>query len=357
MTNGEHIWELAEKYVAAQLTGQEFTALKDKLAADTAFAAEFHESVELVRSLKDSSKHVQFSNMVAEISRQQSNSANTGNVKTIPLKTYYWRTAAVAAGIALLTSLSTFWIIRHNNNKIESQYSLLKRDLEKYKRSQSQVINSIKQEQSKPEAQARYTGTGFAVSNDGYLVTNNHVIDGADSVYIQNSEGRYFKANVVAVSSETDLALLKVEAKNFRFGKSEVPYSFAPNKKKLGARVFSIGYPQDDIVYNEGYISAKNGFNGNPMQYQLELPANPGQSGAPVIDGNGNVIAIITGKESETEGTTFAVSSKAVLDLVSSLPKDNRIKMPKSNKMGHLSLEEQIEKLEFYTCSVRVYKK
>ena len=92
------------------------------------------------------------------------------------------------------------------------------------------------------------------------------------------------------------------------------------------------------------------------MQYRLELPASPGQSGAPVLDAKGNIIGIVTGKESGTGGTTYAVGSRAIYDLVNNLPKDQNVRLPKLNKLGKLSREQQIEKLEQYTFSVKVYK-
>ena len=110
-------------------------------------------------------------------------------------------------------------------------------------------------------------------------------------------------------------------------------------------------------MYNEGYISSKNGYNGDSSQYQLEVPAYPGQSGAPIMDGQGNILAMITGKESGSEGTTYAVSAKAVMQLVRTLPKEVNLRMPKANKLGRLPLEQQVEKMEAYTCSIKVYKK
>lgn len=344
--------ELAEGYVAGTLPVQELNALKEKLSHDQVFAAEFAECVNLVRGLNSAGNQKRFRSMLKDIS-------NSGNkARTIPLRTYYLRTAAIAAGIALLTSLTTFWVIQHRNNKIASQYSLLRRDLEKYKRSQSQILNDIKgQQSSTPSAEVRYTGTGFALTNDGYLVTNYHVTEGADSVYIQNREGRYFKAYTVGYDQQSDIAILKVEDKYFRFGKGEVPYSLMSTKRKLGTRVYTMGFPQDEVVYNEGYISAVNGYNGDSSQYRLDIQAYPGQSGAPILDANGNVLAMITGKETETEGTTYAVSSKAVNKLVQSLPKELNIHLPKYNKLSRLGLEQQIEKLEYYTCAIKVYKK
>lgn len=355
MSVDNNIWLSAEAYVAGNMPEAELTALRERLSADAVFAAEFHESVNLIRALNNNGAQKRFSAMLQDISSHRTEKATPS--RTIPLKAHYWRTGAVAAGIALLTSLTTFWVVQHNNKKIASQYSLLRRDLEKYKRSQNQLISNIQKETTTPAAEASYTGTGFALTNDGYLVTNYHVTEGADSVYIQNSEGKYYKAFVVNYDQQNDVAILKVEDKRFRFGKGEVPYLLAPNKRKIGARVYSLGFPEDAIVYNEGYISSKNGYQGDSMQYKMQIESRPGQSGAPVMDATGNVIAIITGKESESEGTTYAVSSKAVLQLIHTLPKGNSVKLAKANKLGKLTLEQQIEKLEQYTCSVSVYKK
>ena len=350
-------WQLAEAYIAEALPETELIALRTRMDTDPVFASDFQECVEMLRSLEESSRQKKFRIMLVNIHQEleEKNKKPSWKVRTIPLRTHYLRTGAVAAGIALLTTLSTFWIVTHSEKKRSSQYSLLKRELETIKRSQSALIKNINEPQNTPVAPANYSGTGFALSNDGYFVTNYHVTEGADSVYIQNKEGEYFKAHLVTFDEKSDVAILKVEYKNFRFGKTEVPYTFASGKKGLGAKVFTLGYPQDEIVYNEGYISSKNGFQGDSIQYRLELPASPGQSGAPVVDNNGNIIGIVTGKESESEETTYAVSTKAIYNLINN--SDINLKLPKTGRLGKLSREQQLSKLEYYTCAVKVYKK
>ena len=359
MTRDFNNWELAEAYVSGKLPETELAALRTRLATDPIYASDFQECINLIQSLENSSKHKQFRNTLVNIHQELNEEKKSSwRIRTIPLRTHYLRTGAIAAGIALLTTLSTFWIVTHNEKKRSSQYSLLKRELETIKRSQNALIKNINgQQTAQPVAPANYSGTGFALSNDGYLVTNYHVTEGADSLYIQNRDGQYFKAHVLTFDAKTDVAILKVEYKNFRFSKSDIPYTFASTKKPLGANVYTLGFPQDDIVYNKGYISSKNGFQGDTMQYRLEIPASPGQSGAPVVDEHGNIIGIVTGKETETSGTTYAVSSKAIYDLLKNLPKEASIHLPKTNKLGSLSREQQIEKLELFTCSVKVYKK
>ena len=350
-------WKLAEAFVAGTLPDTELAVLQTRLDTDPVFASDFQECVNMLQALEASGRQQRFRNMLIDIRQEESLTEKTPSwkIRTIPLRTHYLRTGAIAAGIALLTTLSTYWMVVHSNKKQTSQYSLLKRELETIKRSQSAMIKNFNGQQNTPVAPANYSGTGFALSNDGYFATNYHVTEGADSVYIQNREGQYFRAHLVTFDEKSDVAILKVDYKNFRFGKSEVPYTFASSKKSLGARVFTLGYPQDEIVYNEGYISSKNGFGGDSIQYRLELPANPGQSGAPVLDQQGTVIGIVTGKESESEGTTYAVSTKAIHKLLAQ--SDLNLKLPKSNKLSRLSREQQLEKLEYYTCAVKVYKK
>lgn len=349
--NGNNTWLLAERYVNGSIPAEELVGLHKRLEEDAPFALEFQEHVNLILSLEGSGKQKRFRNLVSSI--QNESRALSRKIRTIPLKQHYIRTAAVAAGIALLTTLSTVFVVNNSEKKRTSQYSLLKREMETIKRSQNALLQSVN---NKPAvAAANYSGTGFALTNDGYIVTNYHVTEGADSVYIQNKAGEYYRAKVVAVDPKSDVAILKVDSKNFKFGKTDVPYTFAATKRNIGSRVYTLGFPQDDIVYNEGYISSRNGFMGDSMQYSLELPANPGQSGAPVVDASGNVIGIVTGKETETEGRTYAVSTKAIYDLLSGMDAD--IDMPKVNKLGKMSREEQLLKLQNYTCSVKVFKK
>jgi len=353
-TDNNHIWTLAEAYAAGTMPEAERTALLARLQTDTAFAAEFHECVNMLRSLEGSGRQQQFRSMLQDVHQEVASKPS----RSIPLSTHYWRTAAIAAGIALLTSFTTYWSFNRPDKRNVTQYNVLRREIENIKRSQNQLIENIKTANtSAPALPARYTGTGFAITNDGYLVTSFHVIDGADSVYIQNREGSYFKATVKASDPKNDIAILKVQSAKFRFGKTEVPYTFSANKSGLGAPIYTLGFPEDEIIYNEGYISAKNGYQDDSMQYRLQLPADPGQSGAPVLDAKGNVLAIITAKGNQDEGNTYAVSSKAVLQLMHSIRRDLSIRIPKNNKLSNLNREQQIQKLEHYTCSVKVYKK
>ncbi|HIB85078.1 MAG TPA: trypsin-like serine protease [Chromatiaceae bacterium] len=137
-------------------------------------------------------------------------------------------------------------------------------------------------------------GSCFAVSSDGYLVTNNHVIEGAKLIYVRTSKGEALPASVVAAAPSTDLAILKIDVRN-------MPYlSFASSKNvSLGEKVFTIGYPLahmlgTDPKYTEGVVSSKSGLGGEAVTFQITVPIQPGNSGGPLVNQQGQVVGVIT---------------------------------------------------------------
>ncbi|MFA6152729.1 MAG: serine protease [Chitinophagaceae bacterium] len=358
MSLENNIWKLAEGYLTQTLSAEETKSLEQRLASDKTFANEFQEASNMLRSLNKNGEQKRFQQTLGSINQKIKTEAENAPRK-ISLRTHYMRTAAVAAGVALIATLGTnLW---HNRSQGQtSKYAELRKvrtEIEGIKQSQNRIIKDLNTKANKPAIENKYSGTGFALSNDGYIVTNYHVTEGADSLYIQTRDGSYYKASTVSFDANADIAILKVESKKFRFSKQGVvPYSFATGKSGLGERIFTLGYPQDEVVYSEGYISSKNGYMGDSMQYRLELPAEPGQSGAPVIDASGAVVGIVTGKESKSISTTYAVSSKTMLRLLRNIPQASSITLPKSSKLGKMSRSQQIEKIQDFTCVVNVYK-
>jgi len=360
--NNNNTWEIAEAYMAGTLPEADVKALEARLGADADFANEFHESVNLIKSFEGSGKQKRFRTMLRDIHAKQA----IKTVKRIVLPAHFWRTAAVAAGVAILTSLTTYSLLNPSLKKNDSQYNIIRREVDNIKASQNQLKNSQTQLEkdikkiNTPTAPVKYTATGFALNNEGYFATAYHVIHDdkgdCDSVYIQTKSGQYYKAFMVCNDPSADIAILKVEKKGFRFGKGDVPYTFAASKAGIAAEVFTVGYPKDEIVYDKGYISSQNGFQDNDQQYTLVLPAGHGQSGSPIMDSRGSVIGILTAVGSHGEANTYAVSSKALLGLLHN-GNNNNIRLPKSNKLSRLSREDQADKMETYTFSVKVYKK
>ncbi len=371
------IWELAEALTAGTLSPAEKEALQARLAGDEAFATEFAQAQTLVHTFAQQRETAQMRSKLSRLHAKLKVGAvappanPTSESKKEPLFRRVmpfltsWRTAAVAASVALLLSITSLLSTTSVSGGSRAQYRQLSREIAAVKRSQSQLIDnqnklisSVNADRKLAPAQAvKLSGTGFALNNAGYLVTAYHVAQDADSIYIQTSKGDYYKATLIAFNPQADVAVLRVDDRSFRFAPgSEVPYSFSPRKSGLGAPIYTLGFPQDEVVYSEGYVSAYNGYRGDSSQYRLSLPAEPGASGAPVLDAHGVVLGIVAGEQSEAASATYAVSSKELLRLLKSLPKDRQPALPAGNKLDGMSREQQLEKLQAFTCIVRVYK-
>lgn len=267
--------------------------------------------------------------------------------------------AGVAASVAIMavfTSLFSTGYFSHKN-ATKSDYNALRREVKReigeVKKDQKEIMRNI----SAPANPGVYGGTGFALSSNGYIVTNSHVIKGADSVYIQNASGESFKVSVVYEDSAYDIAILKIVDPNFEsFG--NVPYAFKQTMSSVGENVFTIGFPKDDYVLGKGYLSSRNGYKGDTTEYQVDISLNNGNSGGPLLDTKGNVIGIVKGKQSASDGASFAVKSKYILSAIEAISEDSiksDISLSKRNLLSGLSYSDQIKKLEEYVFMVKVY--
>lgn len=361
-----YLMKMAEAEASGELTVLEQGQLAAFLLGSTEKAQAYSDYLNTIISLKEREKRAAFTGLLKDIHAEVAAPKKHIIKQTIQLLPRYWKSIGVAACVALLTSAITVWTIHHNetSNVISRNLQLVRHDMETIKRTQHQQqkqIEKIKEVTSEAAAatpQSNYSATGFALSNDGYLVTNYHVVEGAESLHILLRNGKSYAASVIAYEPLNDIALLRVDEKDFCFSKhSEVPYSFRSGKASLGTSIYTLGFPQDEIVYNEGYIAARNGYQGDSNQYRLEVPAGPGQSGAPVFDADGDVLGVIRSKDAQTESTTYAISSKTLLRLLKDLPKDKRPRLPSVNRLDGLSRQQQVDRLQDFTCLVQVYKK
>lgn len=136
-------------------------------------------------------------------------------------------------------------------------------------------------------------GTCFAVRPDGYLITSNHVIEGASYVVVYFPDHAPARAKIVTRDPSNDVALLKIAESTPTF----LPLGQA-NAADLGDRLFTVGFPVPDLLglepkYSEGNLSAKSGIADVPTLMQVSLPVQPGNSGGPVLNERGEVIGIV----------------------------------------------------------------
>jgi serine protease Do len=175
----------------------------------------------------------------------------------------------------------------------------------------------------------RSLGTGFIISTDGYIVTNNHVVADADKVYVnlQGATGkdRSLVAQVVGTDEETDLALVKVQAPN------ELPFiSFGDSDAlEVGEWVLAIGNPFGlGHTVTAGILSAKGrNIQAGPFDNFLQTDAsiNPGNSGGPLINKDGKVIGINTAIVASGQGIGFAIPSNMAAKIIDQLKANKKV--------------------------------
>ncbi|TNC78781.1 DegQ family serine endoprotease [Janthinobacterium lividum] len=171
----------------------------------------------------------------------------------------------------------------------------------------------------------RGVGSGFIISADGYVLSNAHVVDGADEVYVTLTDKREFKAKVIGADARTDVALLKIEGGNLprlTIGDS--------NKIRVGEWVIAIGSPFNlENSVTAGIISAKSRDTGDYLPLiQSDVAVNPGNSGGPLINMRGEVIGInsqIATLSGAYNGISFAVPIDEAMRVGEQLKKTGKV--------------------------------
>ncbi|HWM49135.1 MAG TPA: Do family serine endopeptidase [Xanthobacteraceae bacterium] len=164
-------------------------------------------------------------------------------------------------------------------------------------------------------------GSGFFISADGYAVTNNHVVDKAESVEVTTDDGKTYNAKVIGTDARTDLALIKVE------GRGDFPYvRLADQAPRIGDWVLAVGNPFGlGGTVTAGIVSARGrDIGAGPYDdfIQIDAPVNKGNSGGPTFDVDGNVIGVNTAIFSPSGGSVgiaFAIPSETVKSVVAQL--------------------------------------
>ncbi len=160
------------------------------------------------------------------------------------------------------------------------------------------------------------SGTAFFINNKGNLITNNHVVEGCKLSKI-NYLGKEYEVNLIATDKTLDLALLEVNLKPEAF------ISFSNKEPKKRQLVIVAGYPlgeylSDDLKINEGKISSLKGFENNSNEITVDLAINSGNSGGPIVNENGHLVAVAVAGMSKdvTEGISFGIKSSAVVNFL-----------------------------------------
>lgn len=171
----------------------------------------------------------------------------------------------------------------------------------------------------------RGVGSGFIISADGYILTNNHVVADSNGIFVTLSNGKEYPAKIIGSDERTDVALIKIEAKDLK------PMVIGdPKKLKKGQWVLAIGSPFGlESTVTSGIVSAINRETGDYLPFiQTDVAVNPGNSGGPLINLDGEVVGVnsqIISRSGGFMGISLAIPIDEVMNVVEHLKTDGKV--------------------------------
>lgn len=355
--------DLFDNYLYNRQGADDRKLFEERLAHDATFKKEFEEHRAFVKVLHDYGQQERLKKQMETIYSEEFGKLNMVSIKTDTFYNRHGRAIGMAASVAIIAVIVTLALLTSGGfliKKHDASITNLSKEVKELRSTQEGIITGITS--VKPSAKramnANIEGTGFALNNKGYFVTSLHMVRGADSVFVLDNEMNTYPARVVITDSRLDIAILKIEkGANARF--NEPAYSFKNSPGELGEKVFTLGFPGNEIVYSEGSLASVNG-GGDTALYQISVPVNPGNSGGPLFDENGNVVGIIKSKNRAAEATGFAVKSSYLLHLIKNDANEELQKELSANTgrnaIRNLKRSEQIRKITPCVYNIKVFK-
>lgn len=222
-------------------------------------------------------------------------------------------------------------------------------------------INEVYQNTDKEKIlkESKVSGTGFAISSNGYIVTNHHVTNGSGIIKVKGINGDFAKiynAKIVTEDRNNDLSIIKIDDPTFN-SLGVIPYVISGQSIDVGIDVFVLGYPLrssmgDEVKLTNGIISSKSGYQGDITSYQITAPIQPGNSGGPLFDNNGNIIGIVNAKHIGAENASYGIKASYLLNLIDAIP--NPPKLQTISILNGKQLSDQVKIIKTFTYIIEV---
>ena len=226
-----------------------------------------------------------------------------------------------------------------------------------------QSDNTISSTTSNKSMQIVGSGTGFAIDKKGYFATNHHVIEEAGIIAIClqiNGEWFSYNGKVIKTDPVNDIAIIKIDDDNF-VPFANIPYSFSYNAEDIASEVFTLGYPQvqvmgTDVKYSTGVINSRTGIQGDPTHYQISTHLDRGNSGGPLFNSKGQIIAITdSGLDKAVYGdVNYAIKFLYLKSLIDA--SGVGIRLPNDKSLSVKSRTEQVKAISPYVALILVAK-
>lgn len=223
----------------------------------------------------------------------------------------------------------------------------------------SPLYPSVPPAQAEKEEKPKGNGSGFFISGD-VVATNCHVVIDAKRIEViisNDNQVSTYKAKVLCQDKTNDIALLQIEDTNFKAFTS-LPYELMQSTIDVGSKVFTMGYPMANIMGQEikitdGIISSKTGYEGDVVMYQISAPIQPGNSGGPMFNQEGNLTGITSAGIPGAQNVGYAIKSGYLNNLIDSAP--IKIQSISRNTLKGKDLTEQIKEIKPYVALILIY--
>ncbi len=205
------------------------------------------------------------------------------------------------------------------------------------------------------------TGTGFFLSSNGILATNYHVVENSQQLVVEmmrNGSPVNYNAKVLTVDKANDLAIIQIDDPNF-VHLPKLLYRFKTGGlAEVGSSVFTLGYPfalggmGKEVKFADGKVSSKTGFNQEINSYQITVPTQPGNSGGPLFDQQGQLIGVINAKFKKGDNVSYAIKSSYLINLVELV--SEKVSLPDHQYPIQTTTEEMVKQISGLVVLIKV---
>ncbi len=345
--------ELSEKYYNSSLNEIENNELMLAINSDSELKTQFEENLSLFKNLELLKIDSLSKKLFNEVDNEKYKLKN--NLFDIKQRLIHY--SAVAA-VTIFAVVGTLYFSGWFSYKKHIQsYTRLGNNISTLTNNQKSLWGALF---SNDKTEYSYTtGTGFAISNNGYIITSFHVIKDFDSIFVVNNKDSLlrYRATLVYNNENSDLAILKISDSTFN-SLDKIPFKLSKNEILLGEYVYTLGYSKQNIVFGEGSVSSYTGFNEDSLTIQVSIPSNPGNSGGPILNSKGEIVGMLCAKSNEIDGATYAVKSEFLYNVIDSLNSklgDEKVVLPKYNNLSKLDRPSQIKKIQSLVFRVEAY--
>jgi serine protease Do len=359
-------WEensiLIERYLDGDLNNDEKNHFEKLVADDSKLLKELEFHKQLRRDIKLAEDRKEFKNKLNKLHTTYFSHPGSTESKVISIQKWSLTSIiGIAAGISLLIAAGSIALYHYGFQELKSTnlYVEVDRPINEVKVSapEGKTVTEKNSNIEMPLDEPSKAATAFAISSDGWVITSYHTVKGNKKVTLERVGDSMltYSADVRFYDKKMDLAILKINDSKFK-GLGKIPYSFSNSDALIAQKVFALGYPKDDIVYTEGAISSLSGYNMDTLAYQAGILVNPGNSGAPLFNEQGEIIGIIAGKHAAEDGASYAIKSKFFMKMLKhvSLPEtENKIVLPSKNTIKGKKITDQVKMIEPFVFIIK----